>query len=49
VVDLAVRTLDDESGPGHVVGVADWSQDLLSTGQHLKRCAARIPPKCWPR
>jgi hypothetical protein len=22
---------------GHVVGVADWSQDLLSAGQHLKR------------
>jgi len=26
-----------EALEGHVVGVADWSQDLLSAGQHLKR------------
>ncbi len=26
-----------ETIEGHVVGVADWSQDLLSAGQHLKR------------
>ena len=26
-----------ETIEGHVVGVADWSQDLLGAGQHLKR------------
>jgi hypothetical protein len=26
-----------EAIEGHIVGVADWSQDLLSAGQHLKR------------